>query len=105
MTLTTIILLSVGLAMDCFAVSLSKGLATKHLPVSLYPFLMAILFGVFQGGMPLIGYFFGTLFLDFVTRWSGVIALVLLSFIGSKMIIESLQKNEDKQNSQWRITE
>ena len=91
MDILSIILIAIGLAMDCFAVSVSKGLATscvvrpgeqhcaRFSPKAL---LMAVLFGVFQGGMPLIGYFAGTLFADFFSKFSPWIALGLLVFIG-----------------------
>ena len=102
MTLITIILIAIGLAMDCFAVSVCKGMASAHSTgkadlQAAYrssvqrPILMAVLFGVFQGGMPLIGYFAGTLFADFFHRFAPWIALTLLSFLGIKMIIESFK--------------
>lgn len=90
MDLLSIILLAVGLAMDCFAVSIAKGLqGSKLRPIV----VMAILFGVFQGGMPLIAYFAGSCFADFFTRWSPWIALVLLLLIGGKMLIEAYKES------------
>ena len=81
--------------MDCFAVSVCKGMASSHTPAkrstAKRPILMAILFGLFQGGMPLIGYFAGTLFASFFERFAPWIALLLLSFLGGKMIVESLK--------------
>lgn len=86
MDIISIILLAIGLAMDCFAVSISQGMqGGRWRPM----IVMAILFGVFQGGMPLITYFAGSLFAAFFTRWSPWIALVLLAFIGGKMLIEA----------------
>lgn len=81
--------------MDCFAVSVSKGLVVDIHEVFAkrqHPWLMAVLFGLFQGGMPLIGYYAGTLFRDFFSRYAGIIALVLLGYIGGKMIWESFSK-------------
>lgn len=96
MSLLTIILIAIGLAMDCFAVSVCKGMASaakSSLKSSNFgrPLLMVILFGAFQGGMPLIGYFTGTIFADFFHRFSPWIALGLLSFLGGKMIFESFK--------------
>lgn len=89
MDLLSIILLAIGLAMDCFAVSIAQGLQDSKLrPVV----VMAILFGVFQGGMPLIAYFAGSVFAEFFTHWSPWIALVLLLFIGGKMLIEAYKE-------------
>ena len=99
MSLITIILIAIGLAMDCFAVSVCKGMAsaargkadTPKCPLTFRPILMAVLFGLFQGGMPLIGYYTGTIFADFFHRFAPWIALGLLAFLGGKMIYESLQ--------------
>ena len=98
MTILTIILLAIGLAMDCFAVSVCKGLTSPHgyVPRYIKPMLMALLFGVFHAGMPLIGYFAGSLFASFFERFAPWIALVLLGFIGGKMIYDSLHDDDDK---------
>ena len=98
MTIFTIILLAIGLAMDCFAVSVCKGLASPHgyVPRYIKPMLMALLFGVFHAGMPLIGYFTGSFFASFFERFAPWIALALLGFIGGKMIYDSLHDDDDE---------
>lgn len=102
--------------MDCFAVSVTKGIAcaASHnagagLKVSHSwggPLLMAILFGLFQGGMPLIGYYTGNVFASFFSRFAPWIALGLLAFIGGKMIWESLHEGEEeKQSAEFGLKE
>ena len=97
MSILTIILLAVGLAMDCFAVSVCKGLTSPHgyEPRYIKPMLMALLFGIFHAGMPLIGYFAGSFFASFFERFAPWIALALLGFIGGKMIYDSLHDDDD----------
>ena len=56
-----IFLLSVGLAMDAFSVSVCKGLGMKRLSIGSGA-VIALFFGAFQAGMPLIGYFLGISF-------------------------------------------
>lgn len=98
MSILTIILLAIGLAMDCFAVSVCKGLTSPHgyVPRYVKPMLMALLFGVFHAGMPLIGYFAGSFFASFFERFAPWIALLLLGFIGGKMIDDSLKGDDDE---------
>ena len=60
------------------------------------PMLMALLFGVFHAGMPLIGYFAGSFFASFFERFAPWIALVLLGFIGGKMIYDSLKGDDNE---------
>ena len=98
MSILTIILLAIGLAMDCFAVSVCKGLTSPHgyVPRYIKPMLMALLFGIFHAGMPLIGYFAGSFFASFFERFAPWIALALLGFIGGKMIYDSLHDVDDE---------
>ena len=106
MDILSIILIAIGLAMDCFAVSIAQGLDINIRDVKKQPkvVLMAFLFGLFQGGMPLIGYYAGNLFADFFRRYAPWIALALLAFIGGKMLIESLQKKEEgTKKSNWGL--
>ena len=58
----------------------------------------AIWFGGFQALMPLIGYFVGIHFADFVTNVDHWIAFVLLALIGSSMIKESFSSEEVEGN-------
>ena len=57
MSIIEIILLSFGLAMDAFAVSICKGLTLKKMDWK-KSLIAGGYFGAFQAIMPLIGYFF-----------------------------------------------
>lgn len=96
MDLLSIILLAVGLAMDCFAVSVVKGLTTRKQPMWGWAVLMAVLFGLFQGGMPLIGFYAGSVWEEFFNKWSHWIALILLGTIGSKMLVDGINDMKHK---------
>jgi putative Mn2+ efflux pump MntP len=94
MGLMELILTATGLSMDAFAVSICKGLALRKMEWS-RALLCGIWFGVFQGLMPLIGFFAGS---DFAKAVSGVdhwIVFIVLSLIGGNMMREALGKDED----------
>ena len=93
MDLVSIVLISIGLAMDAFAVSVCKGLSMKKLEIK-KTIIIGLYFGLFQGLMPVIGYLLGIKFSSFVESVDHWIAFVLLGFIGFKMIKESLSKEE-----------
>lgn len=104
MSVLTIILMAIGLAMDCFAISICQGLASPHgyVPRYVKPILMALLFGSFHACMPLIGYFSGSLFISFFERYAPWIALALLGFIGGKMIYDSFRSdNQDSKQADF----
>lgn len=97
MSVWEIILLGAALAMDCLAVSVAKGVsAGKLYPAS--ALMMALSFGLFQAGMPLVGYFAGSCFASFISRFAPWIALVLLGFIGGKMIKEHFEDDAEGEN-------
>lgn len=94
MGLVEIILIAVSLAMDAFAVSICKGLSMKKMDWK-KAIIIGLYFGLFQGGMPLIGYLLGVGFeesIKFIDHW---VAFGLLAFIGGNMIKEALSKKED----------
>ena len=98
MSLVSLFILSVGLAMDAFAVSICKGLAMKKYRIT-DSAIVGLWFGGFQALMPLIGYFLGSQFKDKITGFSHWIAFILLLFIGLNMIKEALSKDEEKSDS------
>lgn len=99
MSIIEIILLSFGLAMDAFAVSICKGLTLKKMDWK-KSLIAGGYFGVFQAIMPLIGYCLIKLFKqneeisNFITKYDHWIAFILLIIIGINMIVESFAKEE-----------
>ena len=56
-------------------------------------------------GMPVIGYYAGTLFVDFMRTYAPWIALALLGFLGAKMIWESFHEDsESGKCANWHVT-
>ncbi|MDO4518259.1 MAG: manganese efflux pump [Bacillota bacterium] len=94
------LLLGVGLAMDAFSVSVANGLAEPDLRKSKMR-LIGGTFGFFQAFMPMLGWFFVHSIIEkfqFFERFIPWIALILLLYIGGKMLVESIRniiKGED----------
>ena len=91
------VLLGIGLAMDAFSVSLANGLnetCMKHKKMC----GVAGVFALFQAAMPMLGWIcVHTIIEKFKSfeKFIPFIALVLLVYIGGKMLIEGLKKNEE----------
>ncbi|HOO96226.1 MAG TPA: manganese efflux pump MntP family protein [Caldisericia bacterium] len=94
MNLITIIGIAFGLAMDATAVSIASGIYIKESPIP-KALKMAFFFGLFQGAMPILGWFAGNTFAGYIDVWDHWVAFVLLAFIGGKMLYESFD-NKDK---------
>lgn len=93
MDFLSIIAIGAALSMDAFSVSICKGLATKRFSLST-ALKCGIWFGGFQALMPLIGFFLGFQFKQFIESIDHWIAFGLLLIIGVNMIWEALSGNE-----------
>lgn len=94
MSLVSILLTSFALSMDAFAVSVTKGITIKNITKKT-AFKIAFFFGLFQGGMPLIGWSLGIKFEGYIKAFDHWIALILLSFLGIKIIYESIKDSKE----------
>ena len=88
--MTEIILIALSLTMDAFAVSVSSAACTKNLRKK-HMLRAALAFGVFQGAMPLAGWFAGYAFIERISHIDHWIAFGLLFLIGGKMLIEAAE--------------
>jgi putative Mn2+ efflux pump MntP len=92
-----VIMIAIGLAMDCFAISMSCGLTLKDFN-KFDALKIGIFFGGFQSGMALLGWFGGIGFAGIIKSIDHWVAFVLLILIGCKMIYEAIKGDDDKKN-------
>ena len=92
--MTTVLFLALGLSMDAFAVTISNVMCYSNLTMK-NKIAMPLTFGLFQGGMPLIGFLLGALFATAVESVAHWIALIILGFLGIKAIVENLKEQKE----------
>lgn len=97
MGIIELILLSIGLAMDAFAVSICKGISMKRMNWR-KALIIGMYFGGFQALMPVIGYFLGTAFESIITNIDHWVAFILLGIIGGNMIKEAFEDESENCN-------
>ena len=100
MALPEVFLIALGLSMDCFAVSVTFGTSRKLTWKDLLR--MALFFGVFQGLMTFIGWWFGDAMKQFIESVDHWVAFSILSIIGARMIIESFKLHDEKKSMDIR---
>ena len=76
MHIAELLIIAIGISMDAFAVSICKGLSVQKVQFK-HAALTGLWFGGFQALMPLIGYFLGVGFADFVASVDHWIAFIL----------------------------
>lgn len=93
-------ILSVGLSMDAFAVSICKGLAAKKAGIKemLY---CGLWFGGFQALMPTIGFFLGSTCEQYIEKIDHWLAFSILVLIGANMIRAAVSKKEETMNNSF----
>lgn len=94
MSTVEILLVGIGLAMDAFAVAVCKGLSIKKVNFKM-KCIVGGYFGLFQGFMPMIGYFLGTAFGNIIVQVDHWVAFVLLSVIGFNMLKDTLSRDNE----------
>ncbi len=86
----TILAISVGLAMDAFSVAVATSVNLTRL-TGRHIFRFAFHFGLFQAGMPVLGWLAGRTVVHWVAAWDHWLAFGLLSLVGGKAIYDGLR--------------
>ena len=87
--LVSLLLLSVGLAMDAFSVATVTGFGLGRIKIS-DATRMSISFGAAHVVMPVLGWFLGSTIVDLVSSYDHWVAFLLLFFVGGRMVKEGL---------------
>lgn len=95
MNLIDLVLLAIALGIDCLVVSFSQGLIfnTNRLKTSIQ---LAVVMGIFQGGMPLIGYAGTDYMYKLVVPYSKWIVFGIFFILGLKFILEAFKNKKEE---------
>jgi putative Mn2+ efflux pump MntP len=96
MDIITVLAVALGLSFDTFAVSLSFGVVKSKI-LFWQAVRVALVLAVFQAGLLVIGYFLGSVISDFIKTADHWVALILLSFLGIRMIVEGMRRKENEE--------
>jgi manganese efflux pump family protein len=101
MHLLTILGIAAALAMDAFAVALATGVSLKQVSIR-QTFRLSWHFGLFQALMPIIGWGFGTSVQNYMATYAHWVAFILLALVGSNMLKEAVETEEDEDGTKPR---
>ena len=96
MGIVELLLISFGVSVDAFAVSIGGSLCKPLLPRRIQALNAALFFGIFQFIMPVIGFFLAGLAMDLVRSIDHYVAFALLGFVGGKMIYEAIAGDDEE---------
>jgi len=95
MNLLILILIGVGLSVDSFAASITIGACSSRIKVN-HILKVAVFMALFQGTMPLLGWFIGSSFKNIIASFDHWVAFILLLGIGGKLIYEGIKSSDEK---------
>ncbi len=97
MGIIEIIIIGIGLSMDAVCVCLSNGICMENLRKK-HIFANALMFGFFQGLMPIIGYFTGELVIGIFSDYSNILVAAIFLFLGGKMLFDAFFSKDEDEN-------
>lgn len=92
--LLTDILIGASLSVDAFAVTVGEGLACPKNRLK-NAAIHSIYFGIFQGLMPLIGFYLAGTVSNSIMSFGPYISFFMLVFVGGKMLVDSIKNKDD----------
>lgn len=94
MSYIELFLLAAGLCFDTFAVSLTGGICTRGCLNTRQILRIILCFAVFQAGLTFAGWLLGYSVSGYISKVDHWVAFVLLGYIGVKMIMEGVSKDD-----------
>lgn len=95
----TVFLIALALSLDAFATSISCGIKMGQIQIKKF-FKIAAVFGLFQAGMPLLGWMFGHFIKDFIQAFDHWIAFTVFALLAGKTFYDAFfNKSDDEEKS------
>jgi len=95
MSYLSILVLAFALSIDACLVSFSYGIKYNKNKLK-NALLLSSSTGIFQGIMPVLGYYMTNVIKIFIQPYTSLIVFFIFSYLGIKFIIEALQKEKEK---------
>ncbi len=96
MGIIEIVVIGVGLSMDAVCVCLSNGICMSNLRRK-HIIANAFMFGFFQGLMPILGFYAGSLFIDSLSDYTDILVAVIFFFLGGKMLFDAFFSKDESE--------
>ena len=96
MQLFDVILVGIALSMDALALTIANCTTYKNSIDPKKELSMPVLFGVFQGLMPLLGFFVGSIFQAFIGRAAGFITAGIFLFLSLKIVFDITKEKKEE---------
>jgi putative Mn2+ efflux pump MntP len=93
--LISVLLIALSLSADCFAVALVGSISLRKLRY-IQVLRTALVFGIFQTVMAILGWLVGRTVIDFIASFDHWVIFGLLAVVGGRMIWEAFHEDEER---------
>lgn len=97
MGITDVILLAIALGLDCLIVSFSQGLIISSARIK-NSLLLACVMGLFQGLMPILGYYETWKIHRYIRPYSKEIVCIIFAILGIHFLLEIIRHKKEKED-------
>lgn len=91
-----IILIGIALSMDACALTIANCTTYKNNLCKKHEWSMPIAFAIFQGLMPLLGYFIGSAFANLLEPITGYLTAGIFFVLGAKIVVDIIKEGKEK---------
>ncbi len=96
MGIEDIIFIGVALSMDACAITIANCTTQGEKLSKSNAWLMPSLFAIFQGIMPLLGYFIGALFYEYIGAYGKYLTAGIFFILGIKILLDIIKETKEK---------
>lgn len=98
-----VIIIAIGLSMDAFAITISNCINYKGSLKKIEELSMPISFSLFQGIMPLIGFFICSIFFNYIAPYAKYITSAIFFVLALKIIYDTIRENLDRNEGKEKV--
>ena len=97
MNVWDVIAIGIALSMDACALAIANCTVYKNMLTKKQLFAIPTAFAIFQGLMPLIGFFIGNFFAKYLENFGGFLVAGVFYILSAKIIIDLIKESKEEQ--------
>lgn len=96
MNFIDVLLVGLALSMDAFAITIANCITYKKTLSRKQEWCMPLFFGIFQGMMPLLGFYIGSAFADYLASVAGYLTATIFFVLAFKIVFDNVKEIKSK---------
>ena len=103
MSVWEVVLIGVALSMDAFAITIANCATYKDTLNRKKEWAMPVAFAIFQILMPIIGYYIGSLFAEYISSAAKYVTAAIFFVLAGKIVIDNIKEARKKDETEEKV--